>query len=158
MILRKTNRHIQIKQAQNQHNYILHTKNMILCPMKFPKINLKVGIQRLFLQSPILHKLLPLYLSFHNSHCIPPFKKIQFISFCCPKILSSKMVMAQKESDYEEQRRRRLEENKKRMEELHLTKLSMALKSSATKTSVKPSPVSLFLSFFFFYFVKIWSF
>lgn len=47
------------------------------------------------------------------------------------------MVMGTTETKYEELRRQRLEENKKRMEELHLPQLTLALKSS----SPKPSPM-----------------
>ena len=55
-------------------------------------------------------------------------------------------MVAAKQS-YEDSRRKRVEENKKRMEALNLPLLSQAL-----KTSPKPSPVSLSLSLFFFCF------
>ena len=61
-------------------------------------------------------------------------------------------MVAAKQS-YEDSRRKRVEENKKRMEALNLPLLSQAL-----KTSPKPSPVSLSLSlsvFFFFLITKI---
>lgn len=59
------------------------------------------------------------------------------------------MVMSKTETKYEELRRQRLEENKKRMEELHLPQLTLALKSSSPKSSLKPSPVShLFFTFY----------
>ncbi|XXG86607.1 hypothetical protein AAC387_Pa11g1468 [Persea americana] len=45
--------------------------------------------------------------------------------------------MAVDEGSYEDCRRKRLEENKKRMEELKLTQLSQTLKNA----SPKPSPV-----------------
>ena len=54
-------------------------------------------------------------------------------------------MVAAKQS-YEDSRRKRVEENKKRMEALNLPLLSQAL-----KTSLKPSPVSLSLSLFFFF-------
>lgn len=50
-----------------------------------------------------------------------------------------KMVMAKSKLSYEESRRQRLEENKKRMEALNLPQLAQALK---TTSSPKPSPVS----------------
>ena len=56
-------------------------------------------------------------------------------------------MVAAKQS-YEDSRRKRVEENKKRMEALNLPLLSQAL-----KTSPKPSPVSLSLSLFFFFFL-----
>ena len=43
--------------------------------------------------------------------------------------------MVESNLTYEECRRQRLEENKKRMEELNLNKLADALKSSSTKSS-----------------------
>lgn len=43
-------------------------------------------------------------------------------------------------ANYEEKRKQRLEENKKRMEQLNLHKLSQALKPSPTK-NIKQSPV-----------------
>ena len=60
-------------------------------------------------------------------------------------------MVAAKQS-YEDSRRKRVEENKKRMEALNLPLLSQAL-----KTSPKPSPVSLSLtlSVFFFFFIII---
>ncbi|KAK8698941.1 hypothetical protein V6N13_115043 [Hibiscus sabdariffa] len=51
--------------------------------------------------------------------------------------------MAEAELSYEEMRRKRLEENKKRMEELNLKNLSQALKSKSPKSS----PVIIWLHF-----------
>lgn len=61
--------------------------------------------------------------------------------------------MAESELSYEEMRKRRLEENKKRMEELNLKSLSQALKSK----SVKSSPVSMlyFMHTYYFYYLSI---
>ena len=53
----------------------------------------------------------------------------------------TKMVVAKR--SYEDSRRKRVEENKKRMEALNLPLLSQALKTSS---SPKPSPVSLSFS------------
>ncbi|KAL4286138.1 hypothetical protein HN51_053819 [Arachis hypogaea] len=60
--------------------------------------------------------------------------------------------MTAKASEYEEIRRKRLEENKKRMEALNLPNLSQALHTSplSKSKSHSPSPVSLLFSFLFF--------
>lgn len=64
---------------------------------------------------------------------------------------SEKMVMSKVK--YEELRKQRVEENKRRLEELHLPLLSQALKNA----SPKPSPVSIILAlpFYLFYFVPM---
>jgi hypothetical protein len=51
-------------------------------------------------------------------------------------------MVVESKSSYEECRRQRLEENKRRLEELNLGKLAEALKAS----SPKPSPVGLITS------------
>jgi hypothetical protein len=50
--------------------------------------------------------------------------------------LERRIMVVKSKSSYEECRRQRLEENKKRLEELNLGKLAKALKAS----SPKPSP------------------
>jgi len=50
-----------------------------------------------------------------------------------------KMVAKASSSSYEESRRKRMEENQKRMEALNLTKLSQSLHKSSSPIS-KPSP------------------
>ena len=59
--------------------------------------------------------------------------------------------MVESKRSYEECRKQRLEENKKRMEELNIGKLALALKASSTPKSSPVSfitPLSLSLSLF----------
>lgn len=62
--------------------------------------------------------------------------------------------MVESKRSYEECRKQRLEENKKRMEELNIGKLALALKASSTPKSspvsfITPLSLSLFLVFTF---------
>ena len=60
--------------------------------------------------------------------------------------------MVESKQSYEECRRKRIEENKKRMEELNLGKLALAFKASTAKSSpVSFTSLSLSLSVFFFF-------
>lgn len=60
-------------------------------------------------------------------------------------------MVGRKETTYEESRRKRLEENKKRMEELNLNKLAQSLRTTATSPVTRRNsqlPYSLSLSLF----------
>lgn len=57
------------------------------------------------------------------------------------------MAVGKRKESYEESRRKRLEENRKRMEALNLPKLALDLRISPSK----PSPVSLPLSLYLYY-------
>jgi hypothetical protein len=66
--------------------------------------------------------------------------------------LKEKKKMVVPKLSYEESRRKRLEENKKRMEALNLPLLAQALKTSS---SPKPSPVTSTLTQSLFFFILI---
>ncbi|XVF64021.1 hypothetical protein PTKIN_Ptkin09bG0134000 [Pterospermum kingtungense] len=74
------------------------------------------------------------------SHCASPLLPIVFTLFLLPNKFvfdsQTKMVVAKPKLSYEECRRQRVEENKKRMEALNLPQLSQALRTP----SFKPSP------------------
>jgi hypothetical protein len=68
--------------------------------------------------------------------------------------------MVESKRSYEECRKQRLEENKKRMEELNIGKLALALKASSPNSSpvkfiIITLSLSLSLCFYFIYFIKL---